>query len=114
MVWQATAAGRGQGTLPFPSLPFPALPFHTHSHPHTRALHRPAAQVAQCRTPAEGARLLVAAAYKAWLQHETRTDDISVVVVFFEDFDPGFGEDLPAKLLAAPSQSACARCAAAA
>lgn len=60
--------------------------------------------VAQCRTPAEGARLLVAAAYKAWLQHETRTDDISAVVAFFEEFDPGFGEDLPAKPLAATPQ----------
>ena len=39
--------------------------------------------VAACAEPADAARTLVAAAYKAWLQKETRTDDISVVVLYF-------------------------------
>lgn len=40
--------------------------------------------VAACADPADAAKALVATAYKAWLQKETRTDDISVVVLNFE------------------------------
>ena len=34
--------------------------------------------------PHDAARALVAQAYKLWLQRETRTDDISAVVLFFD------------------------------
>jgi len=39
--------------------------------------------VAACASAEEATRALVSTAYKAWLQKELRTDDISVVVVFF-------------------------------
>ncbi|KAG7673414.1 hypothetical protein Ndes2526B_g03140 [Nannochloris sp. 'desiccata'] len=39
--------------------------------------------VAECNDPAEAAQALVSTAYKAWLKKETRTDDISVAVMFF-------------------------------
>lgn len=39
--------------------------------------------VASCKDPTEAARALVSTAYKAWLQKETRTDDISVAVLYF-------------------------------
>jgi len=39
--------------------------------------------VAECDHPEEAANALVSAAYKTWLQRETRTDDISVIVCFF-------------------------------
>ena len=40
--------------------------------------------VAKCPDdPREAARALVSTAYKAWLSQETRTDDISVAVLFF-------------------------------
>jgi serine/threonine protein phosphatase PrpC len=40
--------------------------------------------VAKHNNPYDGARSLVAQAYKLWLQRETRTDDISAVVLFFD------------------------------
>lgn len=40
--------------------------------------------VAAFPTPEEAAKVLVAAAYKAWLQKETRTDDISIIVMHFD------------------------------
>jgi cGMP-dependent protein kinase 2 len=43
--------------------------------------------VAGCTDPAEAAQALVSTAYKAWLKKETRTDDISVVVMFFSHED---------------------------
>jgi serine/threonine protein phosphatase PrpC len=39
--------------------------------------------VAGCKDPEEAAQALVSTAYKAWLKKETRTDDISVAVLFF-------------------------------
>ena len=39
--------------------------------------------VAAAASPADAARALVSAAYKAWLQKEMRTDDISVVIIYF-------------------------------
>jgi serine/threonine protein phosphatase PrpC len=40
--------------------------------------------IAQVPNPLDAAKALVAMAYKAWLQRETRTDDISVIVVYFD------------------------------
>lgn len=50
--------------------------------------------VAGCTDPADAAQALISTAYKAWLQKETRTDDISVVVSFFSFAeDEGEGEE---------------------
>lgn len=43
-----------------------------------------APQIAKHNNPYDAARALVAQAYKLWLQRETRTDDISAVVMFFD------------------------------
>ncbi len=59
--------------------------------------------VARCSDPQEAARLLVSSAYKTWLQKETRTDDISVVLVYF-DFPAVVVEDRPRALLS-PDES---------
>lgn len=40
--------------------------------------------IAKHNNPYDAARALVAQAYKLWLQRETRTDDISAVVMFFD------------------------------
>lgn len=39
---------------------------------------------AHLNDPYEAARALVSQAYRLWLQRETRTDDISAVVIFFD------------------------------
>ena len=44
-------------------------------------------QVARCSTPYEAAKAVVAAAYKAWLVKETRTDDITCIVIFLQGLD---------------------------
>jgi hypothetical protein len=44
-------------------------------------------QVSRCSTPYEAAKAVVAAAYKMWLQKETRTDDITCVVLFFQGLE---------------------------
>lgn len=44
-------------------------------------------QVSRCSTPYEAAKAIVAAAYKQWLQRETRTDDITCVVMFFQGLE---------------------------
>ena len=49
--------------------------------------------VSRCKDPREAVKALVSTAYKAWLQRETRTDDISVVVLFFEYGDAGVAAD---------------------
>lgn len=41
-------------------------------------------QVARHDNPYDAAKALVAQAYKLWLQKETRTDDITCVVIFFD------------------------------
>jgi serine/threonine protein phosphatase PrpC len=45
--------------------------------------------VAGCKDPAEAAQALVSTAYKSWLKKETRTDDISVAVLFFSFAEDG-------------------------
>jgi hypothetical protein len=40
--------------------------------------------VSRFDNPYDGAKALVAQAYKLWLQHETRTDDITALVIFFD------------------------------
>ncbi len=42
------------------------------------------AQVAGCEDPFKAARMLVNTAYKTWLQRETRTDDITAIVIFID------------------------------
>ncbi|GAB4819083.1 hypothetical protein N2152v2_006129 [Parachlorella kessleri] len=43
--------------------------------------------VSRCSSPYEAAKAVVAAAYKMWLQHETRTDDITCLVLFFSGLE---------------------------
>ncbi len=40
--------------------------------------------VAGCADPAAAVATLTSVSYKAWLARETRTDDISVVVIYFD------------------------------
>lgn len=42
------------------------------------------AQVAKYDNPYDAAKALVAHGYKLWLQHETRTDDITAVILFLD------------------------------
>lgn len=44
--------------------------------------------VSRCSSPQEAAKTLVATAYKTWLQRETRTDDITALVLFFQPCSP--------------------------
>lgn len=53
----------------------------------TPALHA-RVQVSRCSSPQEAAKTLVATAYKTWLQRETRTDDITALVLFFQPCSP--------------------------
>lgn len=60
--------------------------------------------MAQHSSPADAAKALVAQAYKLWLQRETRTDDISAVVLFF-DWTSGSAEVAGAASASAPASA---------
>ena len=47
--------------------------------------------VSKFDNPFDAAKAVVASAYKMWLQKETRTDDISAVVIFFDWKQGGSG-----------------------
>ena len=38
-------------------------------------------QVAKCKDPRDACAAIVAESYRLWLQYETRTDDITIIVV---------------------------------
>lgn len=71
----------------------PACPALTHACAHAapRARARP-----RPRQPslAQGARAIVAEAYRLWLQYEVRTDDITIILMFLDWKEDGLG-DMP-------------------
>ena len=48
----------------------------------------PSPQVSQHEDPQEAALALVVESYHLWLSYETRTDDITAIVVMLETVDP--------------------------
>jgi len=63
--------------------------------------------IAQCGTPLEACRAVVAESYRLWLQHDIRTDDITAVIAYFEhdassSSAPGSLSGVPAQPLAPP------------
>lgn len=44
-------------------------------------------QVAKCSDPKEACAAIVAESYRLWLQYETRTDDITIIVVHIQNLD---------------------------
>lgn len=39
--------------------------------------------------PLSAAKHIVQEAFRTWLRYEVRTDDITIIVLFIEDFDEG-------------------------
>lgn len=56
--------------------------------------------IAKIKDPIEAAKFVVAEAYRLWLTFDDRTDDISIIIIYFDDFKPNAGvkETASAKL----------------
>lgn len=44
--------------------------------------------------PLEAAKEIVQESFRTWLRYEVRTDDITIIVLFIEDFKQGDGSDV--------------------
>ncbi len=47
--------------------------------------------IAKIKDPIEACKHVVAEAYRLWLTYDDRTDDISIIVIYFDDFKPVSG-----------------------
>jgi hypothetical protein len=56
-------------------------------------------QVTKFEDPQEACLSVVAESYRLWLQHETRTDDITMIVIQFQ----GLEDEAPQMALPTPS-----------
>lgn len=67
--------------------------------PLQRAGPHPSLQVTKFEDPQEACLSVVAESYRLWLQHETRTDDITMIVIQFQ----GLEDEAPQMALPTPS-----------
>jgi serine/threonine protein phosphatase PrpC len=50
--------------------------------------------LARFEDPIEGAKFVVAEAYRLWLTYDDRTDDITIIIVYFDDIRESDGADV--------------------
>lgn len=51
--------------------------------------------IGKIKDPIEAAKFVVAEAYRLWLTFDDRTDDITIIIIYFDDFKANAGVKIP-------------------